>query len=85
LWLGWQVGTLAGVLLGPVLPATAAVAVVSPAYLSATIGKAARDAATTTGVLAAGAAGLLGAHLPAGLGLVAAIAVGAAVTKAARS
>jgi predicted branched-subunit amino acid permease len=85
LWLGWHAGTAAGVLLGPVLPAAAAVAVVSPAYLSATVSKARRDAAATAGVLAAGAAGLLGAHLPAGLGLVAAIAVGAVVTKAARS
>jgi predicted branched-subunit amino acid permease len=85
LWLGWQAGTAVGMVLGPVLPAVAAVAVVSPAYLAAMVGKARHDRATTAAVVTAGGAGLLGAALPAGLGLVVAIALGAAVARAGRS
>ena len=85
LWLGWHAGIAVGVGLGPILPAVAAVAVVSPAYLAAMLAKTRHDRSTTTAVLAAGAVGLLGAHLPAGLGLVVAIATGAVVARGTRS
>jgi predicted branched-subunit amino acid permease len=85
LWFGWQLATLAGVLLGAQLPADLGLEFALPLTFIAIVVPMIEDRARLAAALAAGAAALALATLPWKLGLFAAalagLAVGAVLTR----
>ena len=75
-WVAWQTGTVAGVLLGPLIPAAWQLEFSMPLVFLALLVPLVRDRAALVAAIAAGLAAVAGRGLPWNLGLILAAVVG---------